>query len=79
MMIRRQVIEDIGLFDEKFFIWFEEVDFCQRAIDDNWEVWYTPDAEIIHHGGESFRQVGTWTKQKLFFKSALYYFKKHGF
>ncbi len=77
MLIRRQVIEEIGLFDEKFFIWFEEVDLCKRAIDDKWEVWYTPDAEIIHHGGRSFRQIATWKKQQLFFKSAWYYFKKH--
>ncbi|NUM25381.1 MAG: glycosyltransferase family 2 protein [Candidatus Buchananbacteria bacterium] len=78
MMIRRQTIEEIGLLDERFFIWFEEVDLCKRSKDAGWEVWYTPDAELIHYGGQSFRQVGTWKKQKIFFQSAIYYFRKHG-
>jgi len=79
MLIRKKVLEQIGLFDEKFFIWFEEVDLCKRAKSAGLEVWYTPIAEIIHYGGQSFNQKLTWEKQKLFFQSACYYFKKHGF
>lgn len=78
MLIDKNLIREIGGFDEKFFIWFEEVDLCKRAKDALWEVWYFSQAEIIHHGGQSFKQQLTLKKQKLFFKSALYYFQKHG-
>lgn len=79
LMIRKKTIDKIGLFDENFFIWFEEVDLCQRAKNAGWQVWYNANAKIIHHGGQSFKQQLTFKKQKLFFQSAWYYFKKHGF
>ncbi len=78
-LIRRKTIDEIGLFDPKFFLWFEEVDFCKRALAANWQVWYYAQGQIIHHGGQSFAQHLTWKKQLIFFKSAWYYFKKHGF
>ena len=77
-MIRAQTIEEIGVFDESFFIWFEEVDYCKRAKEAGWQIWFNSDAEIIHYGGQSFEQKITLEKQLLFFKSAMYYFKKHG-
>lgn len=77
LMVRRQTLEEIGPFDERFFIWFEEVDLCKRAKDAGWQVWYNPEAEIIHHGGESFKKQVSWKNQKQFFQSAWYYLKKH--
>jgi len=74
--IRREVIEKIGLLDEGYFIWFEEVDFCRRAKKAGWKVVYWPDTSIIHHGGQSFVQVETLKKQWWFFKSAIRYFMK---
>jgi len=76
-MIRRKVIEQIGLLDENFYIWFEEVDFCKRVKSKGWRIYYTPQAEIIHHQGQSFKQVLSFEKQKIFNKSLRYYFKKH--
>jgi len=78
LLARKKTLEQIGLFDEKFFIWFEEVDLCKRAKAAGFEVWYAPVAEIIHYGGQSFNQKMTWEKQKLFFQSACYYLRKHG-
>ena len=66
--------KELGLLDENFFIWLEEVDMCKRAK----KVYYTPDVQIIHHGAGSFKQVKTSKKQKYFYKSLFYYFKKHG-
>jgi len=77
-LMRRKVIDEIGLFDENFFIWFEEVDYCLRAKKAGWQIWYNPEAEIIHYGGKSFNQILTFKKQKMFFKSAKYYLQKHG-
>jgi GT2 family glycosyltransferase len=76
-MIRRQVIKQIGLLDENFFIWFEEVDYCLRAKSAGWQIVYTPTTSIIHHFGQSFKQVMTVKKQKIWNKSLRYYFLKH--
>jgi len=78
-LMRKKTLDEIGLFDENFFLWFEEVDLCKRAKDTDWQVWYNTEAEIIHHGGQSFNQRMTLKKQKLFFQSAWYYYKKHLF
>ena len=74
-MIRRKVIEQIGFLDENFWSWFEEVDYCKQAKKAGWKIYYTPEAEIIHHKGQSFSQL--LNRQKQFNKSLLYYFKKH--
>jgi len=78
MIIRKEVINKVGLFDEKFWIWFEEVDFCKRAKEAGFKIFYTPEAKIIHHFGQSFKQVMNVKKQKDFNRSLSYYFKKHG-
>ena len=78
-MIRKKTLEEIGLLDEKFFLWFEEVDYCKRAKAAGWQVWYNANPKIIHYGGQSFSQRLTIRKQLIFVKSAWYYFKKHGF
>lgn len=75
--VRREVFEKIGLLDERFFIWFEEVDFCKRARQAGWKVAYVPSAEVVHHGGASFAQAMTLAKQKLFSRSMRAYFRKH--
>jgi GT2 family glycosyltransferase len=76
-MISRKLIERIGLFDNKFFIWFEEVDYCKRAQNAGFKIYYNSKASLIHHGAQSFKQVMTLKKQKIFNKSLLYYIKKH--
>jgi hypothetical protein len=74
-MIRRKVIEQIGLLDENFWAWFEEVDYCKRAKKAGWKIYYYPEVEVIHHKGQSFSQLVN--RQRQFNKSLLYYFKKH--
>ena len=76
-MINRPCLKKVGLFDEKFFIWFEEVDYCKRAYNAGFKTYYNANASIIHHGAQSFNQVLPLDKQKIFNKSLLYYFKKH--
>ena len=75
--IRREVIDKIGPLDEDYFIWFEEVDFCKKATDAGFEVWYTPTSRCIDYVGQSFKQVRMFPKQKMFSRSMLTYFKKH--
>lgn len=78
LLLRKKMLDQIGLFDERFFTWFEEVDLCRRAKTAGWQVWYLAEAEIIHRGGQSFSRQLTLRNQKIFFQSALKYLKKHG-
>lgn len=56
MIVRREVVESLGGFDEGYFMYCEEVDWCLRMRQAGWEVWYTPAAQIIHHGAASTGQ-----------------------
>jgi GT2 family glycosyltransferase len=57
-MLRRAAIESIGgLFDEQFPIFFNDVDLCLRIKEAGWQIWYLPEAEVIHHGGAGTSQV----------------------
>lgn len=77
ILIKKDVLDKIGSFDEKFFIWFEEVDLCFRARQRGYKILYSPEVKIIHYGGESFKQVMTFKKQLMYNQSLLYYFWKN--
>lgn len=77
MLVRRQVIEDIGLMDEGFFLYFEEVDYCWRARRAGWEVWYVPRSRVLHLEGAATgiktaakRRAGYWydSRRRFFIK-----------
>lgn len=53
MMIRREVIESIGLMDEGYFLYFEETDYALRAARAGWECWHVPASRIVHLVGQS--------------------------
>jgi len=76
LMIRRQTIQDIGLLDEQFFMYGEELDWCLRAKQAGWSVVYYPEAEIIHYKGESAKY--NCRKAAFEFYRAMYLFhRKH--
>ena len=73
---RRQVWNDTGGFDEKFFLYYEDVDFCLRAGQIGWEVWHVPAAVVVHQSGASF--AGNLNHQKrVYYASQRYFFQKH--
>ncbi len=76
-MTRREVLDRVGLLDELFFLWFEEVDFCKRVKDAGWKVIYNPEARVLHHDSQSFAQLLSFRKQRIYGRSAIHYFKKH--
>lgn len=81
MMIRRQVFEQIGLLDNEFFMYYEEVDFCLRARQAGWPCWYVPDSHVVHLVGQSSGVTGVQARQKrrpqYWFDSRHRYFHKH--
>ena len=52
-LVRREVVDRIGLFDPRYFLYFEEVDHCRRVRQAGWRVVYYPDTQVLHIGGES--------------------------
>lgn len=53
MLVRRQVFESIGLLDEDYFMYYEEVDFCKRAAAAGWRCFYVPQSRVVHLVGQS--------------------------
>ena len=76
MMVRRQVIDQIGGLDEAFFIYAEEVDWCYRMGRAGWVVWFTPDAEVIHLGGQAMNNAAH-RRVVLKYKGWLRFYRKH--
>lgn len=67
----------VGYLDTAMQWWFDDVDYCKRTRDRGWEIWYTPRAQIIHHGGASFNKLSSWPRMLRFNRSALRYAQKH--
>jgi len=83
-IIRRSVLDQIGFFDERFFLYFEEVDLCRRIKAAKHEIWYWPDIVVEHIGGESSKTMkdlglpSSVAKTELWrMRSGLLYFGKH--
>jgi len=55
LMVRKAVLERVGYFDERFFMYCEDIDLCQRIYRDGWKIYYMSEADIIHHCGGSSR------------------------
>jgi N-acetylglucosaminyl-diphospho-decaprenol L-rhamnosyltransferase len=64
MIVRRQVFETAGLMDEKYFLYFEEVDFCVAAKNAGWTCWYVPESRVVHYMGQSSGVTDTKRKAK---------------
>lgn len=79
VMMRRGVLDEIGLFDERFFLYFEETDLCRRLARAGGEVHFVRDSEVAHVGSVS-TGMKTWDRVPVYwFRSRLYYFvKNHG-
>jgi N-acetylglucosaminyl-diphospho-decaprenol L-rhamnosyltransferase len=59
MVVRRAVFKAAGLFDEEYFLYFEETDFAVAVARTGWECWYVPDAVVIHIAGQSTGVTGS--------------------
>jgi GT2 family glycosyltransferase len=84
-IVRAEVLEKVGLFDPRFFMYSEEVDLCRRIKRAGYEIWYWPAIQVIHIGGESSRQVkdlelsSSGSTQLVLWRmrSTLLYYRKH--
>jgi len=84
MIVRREVFEQVGLMDEGYFLYFEEVDLCWRSQRAGWSCWYVPESRIVHLVGQSTGvtnvQVAAKRRPQYWFDSRRRYFlKNHDF
>lgn len=76
MMLRKAVIEEVGAFDEAFFIYVEEVELCYRIQQAGWRVVFTPHSEVIHLEGHAYNSNPCF-RLRLRFWGHVYFYKKH--
>lgn len=76
LMVRREVIDTVGLLDEGYFLYVEDIDWCYRMWQRGWQVWYVPSAVIIHHhlavSDKEFFSHHSW----IHFQSMVRFFRK---
>ncbi len=75
MLLRRAALDAVGIFDERFFMYVEDMDLCTRMRAAGWEVWFSPELEITHVGGTATAGKRRMTLEHS--KSAYEYFVKH--
>jgi N-acetylglucosaminyl-diphospho-decaprenol L-rhamnosyltransferase len=76
LLVRRAAAEQVGLFDEGFFMYFEETDLCYRLQAAGWECWYTPSACATHLGAHSTSRDPE-RMSAIFFQSQARFWRKH--
>lgn len=83
-IVRREALRAVGHFDERFFLYYEEVDLCRRIKAAGWQIWYWPEIVIRHLGGESSKtvenaEISSSGSQLVLWRmrSALLYYRKH--
>lgn len=81
-LIRREMVEKVGLFDPRYFLYYEEVDLCFAIKQAGWQIHYFPDTTVVHIGGESAKTEGQLSaagRQLAMFQieSELLYFRKN--
>ena len=84
VIIRKEALERAGHFDERFFLYYEEVDLCRRIKAAGYKIWYWPDIVVIHIGGESSKTLGRVAMSQAGsqltlwrIRSQLIYYRKH--
>ncbi|HEX9842749.1 MAG TPA: glycosyltransferase, partial [bacterium] len=76
LLVRRAVYEQIGGFDQGFFMYSEELDYCRRAVAAGWRVVYMPEAAFYHFEGKSSEQAAP-ERHLRFQRSKIRYFRKY--
>ena len=76
MLLRNKVVKKIGFFDEKFFMFGEDLDYCFRIKESGYNILYYPETEIIHYKGESVKHAPI-DMIKVFYSAMNVFFEKY--
>lgn len=74
LMVRRATLDEVGLLNEGYFIYGDETDLQYRIKKAGWDIFYLPEATIIHYGGRSMTR---WPRRKLVYRGKLLFYKNH--
>ena len=78
LAVRREAIDQVGPFDDAFFMYSEEVDLCYRLNQAGWQLFWVPASKIVHYGGQSTRQTAASMFLQLYRGKTQYFRKHHG-
>ncbi len=78
LLVRREAYEAVGGFDERYFMYSEEVDWCFAMRKTGWEVWYQPDAIVTHIGGASSKDRMAQKEMDLYLSRVRFFHKNYG-
>jgi len=77
LMVKRDVLGQIGHFDEGFFLYYEDKDFCKRILDLGYKIYFLPNVEVIHHYGQSTKKEDFESLLRSIKRSRNHYYIKH--
>lgn len=78
LMVRREALDAVGMLDDDYFMYTEEVDWCYRMWRHDWAVYTVPSARVIHHGGGTSRRVPERKRAQLYQSKRLFMRKHYG-
>ena len=77
MLVRSKAIQEVGLLDETFFMYGEDIDWCYRIKAANWKIIYYSDAKIVHYKGSSFSKKQNTKLTYEFYRAMYIFYNKH--
>jgi GT2 family glycosyltransferase len=76
ILARRAALEAVGGFEESYFMYSEEVDLCHKLRAAGWDLYWVPQAQVVHYGGQSTRLAATEMFLQLY-RAKIAYFRRH--
>jgi GT2 family glycosyltransferase len=77
LLARREALDSVNLFDERFYFWYDDTDLCYRLKKAGWRVFYLAEARVTHYGSSSFRQLTRTERSPILFQSLIYFYRKN--
>jgi N-acetylglucosaminyl-diphospho-decaprenol L-rhamnosyltransferase len=76
LLVRGRVLDQVGLLDERYFMYAEDLDFCYRVKRCGWQVWYNADVTVLHYKGQSSKQRSAFANVQ-FYRTMRLFHDKH--
>jgi GT2 family glycosyltransferase len=76
-LLRQKAVDQVGLLDEQYFMYTEEIDLCYRLIQAGWQLYWIPQAQVIHYGEASSKQIADAMYLQLY-RSKVQFYRKFG-
>lgn len=77
MLVKEEAVADVGVLDERYWLYAEDIDWCHRFWEKGWKVLYWPAVEVVHRKGGSSGDIRSWTLNRAFHRSMWLFYSKH--